>query len=218
MSDTKNASIQTETLHTDNICAIRDDEVIKVCADLVPDDIDMYPRTIGSSDMPFREVIADSLTGNLNPQDERGVIGGRMPFDIVCAKTIYGNLRGTIHDMAFPGNLSGYGWILLTAENTADGVMAAVQRAIWPGKFYTLTKESGRNPRLAIRLMPPFIPFVHGNPVFVESVYNEIDGCDSMTKTKSVTPRANKGIPEVELEIDLPQNVSCRYQILIRIY
>lgn len=220
MSDEKEDKLQAQKICAAEIYSTNNDEVIQICADLIPDDIDMYPRLIGSRSMPFREVVAERFCGELEPLDERDCIGGVTPFDRIRAKEIYGNFHGPINGLAFPGTFSGYGWMLVLAENSPDGISAGIQRAAWPAKYYTIRQQTGQNPHILIHPGTPFIPFIVGNPVFVECIKNDLSSGNSVTSAKSYIPTLNQALklPQIDIELDIPQNISSQYQILIRLY
>ncbi|MBQ9394787.1 MAG: hypothetical protein IJU23_04630 [Proteobacteria bacterium] len=221
MSDNdKFRELSAEELSTAHIHSTHDDEVIQIGADLVPDDIDMYPRSLGTREMPFREVVADRFCGSLDPLEERDNIGAGKPFNSIRAKAIYGDFRGTIHGMGFPGNAAGYGWFLVLAENTPDGVIARVQRSFWPAMYFDVKMHKGGCPHILVHPNMPFLPFTPGSPVFVETIRLGLNTHEHISSFQSVVPVMDDALktPQLDVEIDIPLQTSGQYHILCKLY
>ena len=222
-SDEQNKKYETlssDVLNTENLRSTRDDEVIYVGGDLIPDDIDMYPRNLGSREMHFRQLWAEDIFGSIDPIDERDSIGSRMPFMHINAKTIFGNLQGTVNGMQVPGFIHGYGWILLYAFCRGEKPEIQVQGAFWGSRFYALNAASDDSSEVILYPSAPYMPFTEGSPVMVEVVRNNVTGGNSVTEHLSLIPRMNVAlkVPQIAVPVAVPGNVSGQFQILIRLY
>lgn len=213
-------AIKADEGHVSHLYSKRSDEVIEIGADLVPDDIDMYPRTLGTQDMPFRMVWADQHYGSFEPAGERDTIGSSQPFMRVSAKEFRGDLRGTVNGMWLSGMMHGSGWMLLRVGIRTEGIFSKVIRSSFTEGHYTVI----HGPKAGVYIHPgaPYPGFKAGEPVVVERVVLPHEGCvsgGSGVTYQSVTAEAfTNGVPSVCVRFDVPRDVSGQYDILIRLY
>lgn len=220
-----NKNITAETVaasevKTEHLRSTRDDEVVTIGADLIPDDIDMYPRNLGSREMPFRQVWSEGMYGSVDPIGERDCIGALKPFMAVNARTLYGNLQGTVNGLPVPGFIHGYGWILLYVFCTGAAPEFQIQRSFWTPKNYSLLPHNNGQADVLIHPQTPYMPFTSGSPVMVEIIQNNIMAKASKTSHLSLIPQTNVALktPQVSVPVEVPTEASGQFQILIRFY
>lgn len=210
---------------TEHLLSSKDDETILIGGDLIPDDNDMYPRNIGSREMPFRLVFADNFIGNVEPQDERGSIGyHNRPFNTVFAKTLKGNLEGTVNGMTFPGNIHGFGWLLLELTNKTGEPVLSVLRSSFPKSSYDQPTTRGTEAAIRIHPVSPALMFVTGREVYAEihrfSCHNLGEDAVPTTTFRRLLPEKKGTDPSnaITLTFSLPNAISCHQTILVRLY
>ncbi len=218
--DLKIKSIHADSCATEHLYSTRDDEVTYVGTDLIPDDIDMYPRNLGNMDAPFRQVWADAFYGSVDPKDERDAIGAGQPFHSIRAKTLFGNLCGTIQGIPYPGALTGYGWLLVKADTAPEGNTVRILRTSWPKICYSLDLGNAHTPSILVHPLLPFVPFQAGSPVMAEIVQTNALTLETSTRVQCPVPVMNDALktPQIRLTIDIPKEVSGQYMLLIRLY
>ena len=223
--DPKYDQLTSRIVTTEHIISSKDDDTILIGGDLIPDDNDMYPRSIGSREEPFRLIFADNFIGNVEPNGEGGYIGyHNRPFNTVFAKTLKGNLEGTVNGMTFPGNISGFGWILLELSNTTGKTELSVIRSSFPKSSYDQPTTTGSEASILIHPVSPALMFVSGRDVYAEIQHFScnVPGADvpSTTTFRRLSPE-KKGTQKtlsITLTFSLPDHISCHQTLLIRLY
>ncbi len=214
------AEIEADEAHVSHLYSKRSDEVIEIGADLVPDDIDMYPRMLGTQEMPFRMVWGEQHYGSFEPAGERDTIGSSQPFMRVSAKEFRGDLKGTVNGMWLSGMMHGSGWMLLRVGVRSDGIFSKVVRSSFTEGHYTVI----HGPKAGVYIHPgaPYPGFALGEPVIVERVvlpHGESISGSSGVSYQSLTAEAfTNGEPAVCVRFDVPRDASGQYDILIRLY
>lgn len=225
MADDKHLDhLSSKSMTTEHIKSSRDDETILIGGDLIPDDNDMYPRNIGSREEPFRLIYADTFVGNIEPNGEGGFVGyHQRPFKTVFAKTLKGNLEGTVNGMTFPGNINGFGWILLNLSNHTGTTELEVIRSSFPKTAYDQPVTNGTTAYIQIHPVPPALMFVTGKDVYAEimTFSCEVEGVDAIPKTtfRRLSPqKKDTNSPNaITLSFSLPDHVSMQQTILVRL-
>ncbi len=211
----KCTQFEAEDLKTAHISSTHPDEVIMIGADLVPDDIDMFPRQLGTSEAPFRCLFAESTYTNLEALSENSVIGANYPFRNINTKCVNG--------VPFPGLSAGYGWMYCSVMNTPNGAQIKIKRTSYNEDCYEIKTNQGVS-SIILHPIKPFQPFPIGFFILAElnriDVVNNGEDIQPVTTFRRLTAAVNTRLKTGQIAIDLPlpANQSIQFELLIRLY
>ena len=215
-NDSKKLSeLEARTLKTQHIHSTENDEVIMIGADLIPDDIDMFPRLLGSREAPFRSLFAETVYADIDAIDERSRVGGNYPFADVCTKHING--------LPFPGLTAGYGWIYCVVQSNPDGSTLHVVRSSYNNRCYEIQLVNGLS-ALVIHPTEPYAAFSNDSTVLAEITrlgLEEADGAiqpDTSYKRLKTSFNAKQKVNQITFVPSVPQNVCTQFELLIKLY
>ncbi len=194
---------------------------IVVSANLVPDNNDMDPRSIGTRDMPFRDVCASTLRGCVEANESHDSIGYNYPFYGVYAQHLHAS---TLNDVPIANLTGGYGWFWLHVSNASGRADVRVIRSALTKSAFAIEPSGADEAALLVHPAAPYQAFDPQTGVLAE--ITRLDGAqnavalDSSTIFMRLAVEFNPklGTHEIRIPFKVQTCVSENYDALIKLY